>query len=116
MKIQKIGIPVFHNRISPLFDVSGQFNVYLVEDRSINDEYYIKTNGFCDYEIIQRILKDNINIIICGAISCTLASYIHSQEIHLITNIIGDATEVMQAFLNDNLCDPSFLMPGGESE
>jgi len=112
MMIKKNAIPVFDNRISPLFDVAKEFLIFDVSQGDVINSYTIDTSRFSEQEIISRLRQEGVGIIICSAVSRCIADVIISVGISLIPNIIGDINEVIDAYLNDNLKNEKFVMPG----
>jgi len=112
MKSEKIAIPVFEGRISPLFDVAGEFSLFEINNRCIEREYTIETLGFSEVYIISKLKDEETDIIICSAISRCVANICSINHITLISGIIGSVQEVIGAFNNNKLVIEKFVMPG----
>jgi len=89
MGTKRIAIPIFKNRISPLFDVAGVFHVFEINGGYIEKQYMIYTTGQSDVRLIDRLLSENINVLICGAISRNVSCCIESNGVSLIKGIVG---------------------------
>ncbi|MCP4131439.1 MAG: hypothetical protein GY754_10700 [bacterium] len=112
MKIEKIAIPVFNNRISPLFDVAGEFRI--IEDHSgnVNEGYSIDTSELREHSIVTRLEQEGVKVIICGAVSRCVANFILLKNIDLVPGVIGAVDDVLRAYLDNDLEGARFVMPG----
>ena len=108
----KIAIPAYNNRVSPLFDVSNRFVIFIVENSLIDESYYIDTQGESGIKNIDKLKFESVNLIICSAISRAFAEYITIKGIDLIPAVIGDIDDVINAYLNNNLVVDLYSMPG----
>jgi predicted Fe-Mo cluster-binding NifX family protein len=109
---QKIAIPSYNNRISPLFDVSRRFIIFNAKDRVLDESYYIDTSSDSGLDKIDKLKNELVNVIICSAISKAFAEYITVKGMDLIPGIIGDIDDVIRAYLNNNLIIELYSMPG----
>jgi predicted Fe-Mo cluster-binding NifX family protein len=108
----KVVLTVWENRISPVADSARQLLVVYVENRTIQDR---RTEWFEVESIFYRArrLSDlEVRIFICGAISDFFASLLEGYGIRLIPFICGKIEEVLDAYLEDSLQNPRFVMTG----
>ncbi len=108
----KIAIPIWQGRISPVMDAAA---------RVLAVEY----DGTCEVSRIEESLGDEfipqrarhladlgVNVLICGGISQPLLTLIAAQGITVIPWITGPAEQILEAYRNNRLSHPKFMMPG----
>jgi len=108
----KIAIPIWDNRISPVFDTASRFLIIEVEDQKERTRFETILD---EQDLSQRCLRIQglgIDIIICGAISRPYSWMLISLGINIIPEISGQAEDVLKAYLQGNLIHSKFLMPG----
>ncbi len=110
----KIAIPVWDNRISPVFDTASRLLIVEVEDQKEASRF---ETALDDQELSRRCLRIQgmeIDMLICGAISRLYSRMLKGSGIQIISEISGHAEEVLEAYLQGALSHPRFLMPGCE--
>lgn len=110
--MKRIVLPVFNNRIAPLFDVACSFAFFETGNRSIQRQDMLTIVANSPTEKICELHALGIDLIICSAISRYLMDIINAKGIELMPGIIGDITEVVQAFVTNTLNIERFAMPG----
>ena len=103
---------VWENRISPVADSAQELLLVEIENQSILGKRY---DGFSEKSLFYRARKLSeldVGIFICGAISDFFASLVEGYGIRVIPFIRGQADEVLNAYLEDALRSPKFLMTG----
>ena len=110
--MKRIVLPVFNNRIAPLFDVACSFAFFETENETIlkQDMLQISVNNPTDK--IHELQVRGIDLIICSAISKYLMDIIYARGIELMPGIIGDVSDVIQAYITDSLRIDQYAMPG----
>jgi predicted Fe-Mo cluster-binding NifX family protein len=108
----KIAIPIWNGRVSPVFDTASRLVVVEITEESEVSRFETDISEYFLPSKSMRLTGLGIDILICGAISRPLASMITTTGIKLIPWISGQVEEVVQAFLNNTLFDPRFIMPG----
>lgn len=110
----KIAIPVWEGKVSPVFDTACRLLVLQVKNRKETSRF----ETFLDEkELTRRCLRIQalgLDTLICGAISEHFYRMLVSDEIEIIPWISGPAEEVLEAYLNGELFNPRFLMPGSD--
>jgi len=61
------------------------------------------------------IRKLEIDVLICGAVSRLFSEMLKASGIKIISEISGPAEDVLEAYLNGNLLQKKFLMPGSKN-
>ncbi len=70
------------------------------------------TGGDCLFRKVRRLQDIGTRVLICGAISDRVIRLINSRGIAVIGWISGDVDEVIDAFIENSIYEPAFLMPG----
>ncbi len=108
----KIVIPYSQGRISPVFDVAVHFYLIEVKDGKeySRQEFDFTVNGiFAKTQILSEL---NVDVLICGAISEIQENVLRNAGIRLLAFICGGVEEVLKAFIQNNLTNGAFQMPG----
>jgi hypothetical protein len=59
-----------------------------------------------------KLAELGVDTLICGAVSQPLACALNNQGVQVTSNVCGEVEEVLQAFLNGQLDQRRFRMPG----
>jgi predicted Fe-Mo cluster-binding NifX family protein len=108
----RIAIPHWQGRVSPVFDESRQL---LLVDILNNGEIRYAEKRLCNRDPLLRakdVANSGTEVLICGAVSLTLEMALISENINVIPCTCGPVKDVIEAFIDDKLSDPLFLMPG----
>ena len=108
----KIALPVWEDKVSPVFDTALKLLVVEVKDRIEESRfvYHIDENDLS--QKCHRIRKLNLDILICGAVSHAFLQMLLASGLDVIQEISGPAEDVLKAYLKGNIFQPRFLMPG----
>ena len=108
----RIAIPVWKERVSPVFDVAKRLLVVDIED-SKEVTRVLKT--LTEDQLTDRaqyVADLGIEILICGAISRPLDLILKTRAVGVIPHICGATEEILQAFMGGRINDQRFMMPG----
>ncbi len=108
----RIAIPVWNDRISPVFDTSRRL---LVVDFSGNAEVSRVEHEFVEPFSpvrVRRLREIGIELLICGAVSNPVACLIEAAGIGIVPWVSGNVDEVLGAFAREQLTDSRYRMPG----
>ncbi|MDD4061929.1 MAG: NifB/NifX family molybdenum-iron cluster-binding protein [Kiritimatiellae bacterium] len=110
--MMRVAIPHWQGRVSPVFDVAG--NLLLVDIADGNEQARRNLELTAEHpQVRAKALSDNgAGVLICGAISRPLEMMIRSAGIEVISQTCGDVEHVLSAFINGQLNETLFLMPG----
>jgi predicted Fe-Mo cluster-binding NifX family protein len=108
----KVVLTVWENRISPVADSARQLLVVDVEDRTVRGRHTEYLDAESVFYRARRFSDLEVQVLICGAISDFFASLVEGYGIRLIPFICGEADEVLDAYLEDSLRSPRFVMTG----
>lgn len=108
----KVAVSTWSDRVSPVLDVAGQ--LLLVETKSGAEVGRREvTLEETDLGARARHITDLApDVLICGAVSRPLEAMLTGAGIRLRPHTCGSVAEVLQAFLNGQLDERAFLMPG----
>jgi predicted Fe-Mo cluster-binding NifX family protein len=106
----KVVLTVWENRISPVADSARHLLVVDVENRTIRGKRTESLKAESLFYRARRISDLEVKIFICGAISDFFASLLEGYGIRLIPFICGEAEEVLDAYLEDSLPCPRFIL------
>ena len=108
----KVAVPVWNNRVSPVFDTSRHLLVVeLVNGEEAGREEHTLANLFPPFRV-RRLKELGVELLICGAISNPVALLIDSAGISLLPWVSGSVSEVLDAFKRERLSDSRYRMPG----
>jgi predicted Fe-Mo cluster-binding NifX family protein len=108
----KLAISTLDDRISPVFDVAQA--VLLVQLRC-GRELGRQTVLLHARDMARRaaeLSQQDVDVLICGAISRPLEATLRTVGIHVIPQTCGPIDEVLRAFVAGRLNGRAFLMPG----
>ena len=108
----KIGITVWKNRISPLFDSAQMLLIAEIKNGTITGKHYEPFHLDFPSSKAIRICNLGVRVVICGAVSHFLANMIEAYGIRIIPFVAGDVNKVIDAYLKGNLPAMKFQMPG----
>lgn len=107
----KIAIPVWQKRVAPVFDVAATFIIITENGNSLSREQF-EIHSESAVERISLLVKLNVDLLICGAISKSLQLFATNNSIELIPFVSGDVDEIISAWKNGSIFNCSFNMPG----
>lgn len=108
----KTAITVWDGRIAPVFDVSGQLLLIESEGKRVVGERIISFQQNTLNDRISFLLNEGVEYIICGAISCQAQALAENAGIRVSGFIAGDRNDVVKAWLDGDLLEGKFAMPG----
>ena len=103
----KIAIPLFNNRVSPRFEFAPTLLVATIENDTILDKKKLDLKGRDSLQRTALLRELGVDTLICGGIQGFVMRSLDWTRIQVVSSISGDAEEVIQSFLQGNLC-PSF--------
>ncbi len=108
----RIAIPVFGDRVSPMFDAAKRFVLIDAErtKTAVRRECRIETADAV--KKAKHLIASGVNVLICGAISWPLELLLSSAGVRVIPHTCGLMEEVVGAFVDGTLTKTAFLMPG----
>lgn len=111
----KIAIPVWNDRISPVFDSASRLLVVEIEGRKENARFETHLHDQDVSRRCARVRDLGIHTLICGAISLPYVRGLSAGGILVLSERSGRAEDILRAYVDGNLFDPKFLMPGSRT-
>ena len=101
----RVAIPCWQGRVSPVLDEAGTLLIVELEaGREPGREGLLGR--------AQRIRDLDVKVLICGAVSRPLEAALLAAGIEVIPQTCGDVERVLAAFMDGQLEQGTFLMPG----
>jgi predicted Fe-Mo cluster-binding NifX family protein len=108
----RLAIPVWNDRVSPVFDAASRLVLVDVEDGA---ERARREEALPESFLAQRakrLAELGVTVLICGAISRPLAALLEASGINVLAWTAGPVNDVLQAYLAGGLPDARWMMPG----
>ncbi len=108
----KAAIPIFDDRVSPLFDAA---RLLVLVDIENGREIRRGQRALDESEMgprARRVAELGVDVLICGAVSRQLEDMLRASGVQVIPQICGPVEEVLTAFVSGDLTEKAFLMPG----
>lgn len=103
----KVALSIYKEIIAPVFDSSNDIEIIEIVNNEITDRKVYKVDLL---NIFDFFLKNDVDLIICGAISKQLESQL-SAHTKVISFICGNKNDVLLTFIKKHSLS-SLLMPG----
>jgi len=110
----KIAIPVWQGRVSPVLDFAEQAVLVDLDAADGRGRRFERLGPDEPHHRARRFEQLGVDVVICGAISRSLAGLITARDIRLIPLISGRVEEVISAFHEGTLGSGAFAMPGAD--
>jgi len=110
----RIAVPIWEDKVSPVLDTATKLLVIESGTQKKGSRFEV---FLIKKDISQRcsfIRKLEIDVLICGAVSRLFSEMLKASGMKIISGISGLAEDVLEAYLNGNLLQPKFLMPGSK--
>jgi predicted Fe-Mo cluster-binding NifX family protein len=108
----RIAIPVWEDKVSPVLDTALKLLVVEVKGRREESRFVYHIDEHDLSYKCHRIRKLDLDILICGAVSHGFLQMLLGSGLDVIQEISGPAEDVLKAYLQGNIFQPRFLMPG----
>ncbi|MFH1999967.1 MAG: NifB/NifX family molybdenum-iron cluster-binding protein [Planctomycetota bacterium] len=108
----KVAIPVFQNRVSPVFDWSTRLLVIETDQGCEIRREELTLSADSATSRIDSLAGLSIEVLLCGGISAPLFALVRSRGIRVVPWISGEVNEVIPAFLKGKIPGKGFYMPG----
>lgn len=102
--IKRIMIPLYVNEVAPRFDLATEVMVAIVsKDNTIEEQKNIVLPRSSPEDLCHRILIENINILICGAIEDEYYQFLKWKKLKILNNVSGKWKDAFHRYLNKSL-------------
>ena len=106
-----IAIPVWNNCVSSAFDFANRLLLVDIQNGSENNRKEISLSTNSIPQKANKLKTLEVDVLICGAISRSLASQVTSHGIEVLAYVLGPVDEILRAYLMGQLGQPRFAMP-----
>ena len=110
--MERVAIPVFESRVSPVLDSCRRIVVVDIEEGCEIRRQEIALEKMSIHERLEVIARWGIRKIICAGVSDVMCKFLAGKNITLISGIAGELETILNAYICNCLNDPCFLMPG----
>ena len=107
----KIAIPVWNDCVSSAFDFAHRLLLIDIQNGSETNRTEISLSGELIPQKASRLKSLGVDVLICGAISRSLASQVLSSGIELLPYVLGPVDEILKAYVTGQLGESRFAMP-----
>jgi len=107
-----VAMPIWDDRISPVFDVAKRLLVADVENGCVLNKHEAAIKASQLAPRAKCVTDLEVQVLICGAISWPLERMLLAAGVRVIPQVCGLAEQVMAAFVAGQLEEQAFLMPG----
>ena len=108
----KILITIQDNNVAARFDLTSEVLIALCENQQIlgTPRTILMTRPSAE-ELCSLIIKEGINVVICGGIEESHLQYLSWKKLQVIDSVIGPYPEALQA-TNAGFLKPGTILPG----
>ena len=108
----KIAVPIWHDRVSSAFDFAHSLLLVDIEHGRETGREEILWLPESIPERANRLKTLGVKVLICGAISRSLASQVKACGVKVLPYVVGQVDEILKAYLTGTLVQPQFALPG----
>ena len=108
----KIAIPIYNDSVSNAFDFATRLLLVDIENGKEANRSEVALKSQSLPQRLGQLKSLEVDVLVCGAISRVLANMITASGIQLLPYVTGRVNDVLQAYLNGQLVQPQFTMPG----
>jgi len=108
----KIAIPIWNGRVSSAFDFAHKLLLVDIEYGREAGRVEISMLPESNPEKANRLKALGVEVLICGAISRSLASQVQACGVKVLPYVVGQVDEILKAYLTGKLIEPQFALPG----
>lgn len=115
----KAAIPVHGNCISPVFDWAQMIVIVDFTPRvkkkntgSSRSRKVVSLRGIPSGGRANHLEQLGVEVLLCGAVSSELAQLLSNKGIRVVSGIMGEVENIIEAFRSDCISNPEFTMPG----
>ncbi len=108
----KIAIPIWNNRIAPVFDTISTILIFSQGDTGYTVSKELTVGDLSVPEKISALLESQVSTIICGAIPYRFEKEFLNHEIEVCSFIAGSIFDVLIAYETNTISNDEYKMPG----
>ncbi len=104
----RLAVPVWKDRVSPVFDVASRVDIFTVENGAVTGRSEHRLGSRARPATLSILAVD---VVLCSALSRTLETALRAVGIEVVREVCGPVDEVVQAYVNGTLAEERFLTP-----
>jgi len=108
----KAAFAFWDDRLAPVFDTARYIHLVDIESGMIVSESKEELPDGLLLQKASRLAELGVDILVCGAISRSLQGMVTACGIKVMPFLAGNLGEVIHAWIDGNLINDSFAMPG----
>ncbi len=108
----KLAIPVWNDRVSPVFDTATQILIVEVEKGQILTRQIYKIDQIPGFQRGEWLARAGVKTVVCGAVSNSQEAVLRAAGMDVIPWIGGDIEDVIFAYCTGGLDRGDFRLPG----
>lgn len=107
-----IAIPIWEERVSPVFDVAQRLALITIESGTVVDTAEMAIPSQDVLARVKLLAERNVDVLLCGAISRCVMHLLEQHHIRVVPYVCGPVEQVLGAFLENRLAEQGLVMPG----
>jgi len=108
----KVALPVWQGNVSSVFDFAHRLLLIELENGREKERQEVVLAGQSGPERAAKLKQLGVGVLICGAISRTLAEMINASGIRVLPFVTGSTEQIMNAYKTGQLSQPQYTLPG----
>jgi predicted Fe-Mo cluster-binding NifX family protein len=108
----RVAIPVWQDRISPVFDTAVTVLFVDVDGRCPIVQVAVDLPDGPVQRRVTRLTENGVDVLICGAISRPLREMLEAAGVTVKPFLLGSVDDLIRAFVEGRLSEPRYTMPG----
>jgi predicted Fe-Mo cluster-binding NifX family protein len=108
----RLGIPIWHDEVSPVFDVAGRLLVLDVEDGREVARRVVQLGVPDQAERADHLAALGIDVLACGMITGSLEQLLTAAGVRVVSHVCGPVEQVARVIITGGLFPPECLAPG----
>ena len=108
----RMALTVWEDRISPVFDAANTLLIVDIVNKKGKNRRFISLSSMEPSLLLERLIEQDVTVLICGAISEFPSNLIENSPIKLIPFISGNVEKILARFSLGTPLPESFFMPG----
>lgn len=108
----RLGIPIWRDQVSPVFDVASQLLVVDVEHGHETGRQFVQLGALGEAGRTQRLAALHLDVLVCGAITRPLEEMVAAAGVEVISMVSGPIELVAGFIVAGRHFPRQYLMPG----
>ena len=114
--MERVAIPVFESRVSPVLDSCHRMVVVDIEKGREIRRQDLNLEKMSIHERIEVMARWGIRKIICAGVSDVMCKFLAGKNIALVSGVAGELEKIIIAYICNRLDDACYIMPGKRDE